>query len=130
MSSRDQADLSVSIDLSKSTASMSVLESFHSTIVLIQPSVDTVQSPCRQLNHFVHIEMGQSPEHYSPPAYLLVCISTKWEPVIIPRDAVIAESKLTDYLLDPRLYDDKSKYLLQGGFTKENPERLNAAIRD
>ena len=74
--------------------------------------------------------MGQSPEHYSPPAYLLVCISTKWEPVIIPRDAVIAESKLTDYLLDPRLYDDKSKYLLQGGFTKENPERLNAAIRD
>jgi len=50
--------------------------------------------------------------------------------VIIPRDAVIAESKLTDYLLDPRLYDDKSKYLLQGGFTKENPERLNAAIRD
>ena len=50
--------------------------------------------------------------------------------MIIPHDAVIAQSKLTDYLLDPRLYDDKSKYLLQGGFTKENPERLNAAIRD
>lgn len=46
----------------------------------------------------------------------------------IPDNAVIPEEKLTHYLLVPRLKDDKSKYLAQGGFTQANPEELLTAI--
>ena len=47
----------------------------------------------------------------------------------IPPDAVIPEEKLTGYLLVPREYDDKSKFLSQAGFTLEDPEKLIEAIR-
>ncbi|AFY50922.1 hypothetical protein Nos7524_5198 [Nostoc sp. PCC 7524] len=47
----------------------------------------------------------------------------------IPSDAIIADEKITRYLLVPREQDDKSKFLAQAGFTKENPELLKAAIR-
>jgi hypothetical protein len=50
--------------------------------------------------------------------------------VNIPHDAVIPDSKLTEYLLDPRPYDAKSKYLLQGGYTKAHTNRLKAVIFD
>ena len=47
----------------------------------------------------------------------------------IPSDAIIPEEKLTRYLLVPREYDDKSKFLSQAGFTQENPDVLMNAIR-
>jgi hypothetical protein len=47
----------------------------------------------------------------------------------IPPDAVIAPEKLTQYLLVPKEVDDKSKFLAQAGFTLEEPELLEAAIR-
>jgi hypothetical protein len=48
----------------------------------------------------------------------------------IPRDAVIPMEKLTAYLLAAREWDDKSKFLAQAGFTRENPHLLLAAIRE
>ncbi len=47
----------------------------------------------------------------------------------IPPDAIIADEKITRYLLVPREQDNKSKFLAQAGFTQENPELLKAAIR-
>ncbi|WGV26577.1 DUF6883 domain-containing protein [Halotia branconii] len=47
----------------------------------------------------------------------------------IPPDAIIADEKITRYLLVPREQDDKSKFLALAGFTQENPELLKAAIR-
>jgi hypothetical protein len=47
----------------------------------------------------------------------------------IPNDAIIQESKLTHYLLVHREKNDKSKFLAQGGFTDENPQDLESAIR-
>ena len=47
----------------------------------------------------------------------------------IPVDAVIPEPKLTQYLLVARSRNDKSKFLLQGGFTAANPADLELAIR-
>ncbi len=47
----------------------------------------------------------------------------------IPQDATIAREKLTQYLLVPRQRNDKSGFLAQAGFTQENPERLEEAIR-
>jgi hypothetical protein len=47
----------------------------------------------------------------------------------IPADAIIAPSKLTDYLLLARPWDDKSKFLGQAGFRRDSPELLEAAIR-
>ncbi|MCC6803094.1 MAG: hypothetical protein IT319_09435 [Anaerolineae bacterium] len=47
----------------------------------------------------------------------------------IPFDAIIANEKLTDYLLVPRQRNDKSKYLAMAGFTTENPDALKQAIR-
>lgn len=38
--------------------------------------------------------------------------------------------KLLDYLLVPRPWDDKSKYLARAGFTQDNPDKLLAALRD
>lgn len=39
----------------------------------------------------------------------------------IPADAIIPEDKLTRYLLVPREYDDKSRFLSQAEFTLANP---------
>lgn len=44
--------------------------------------------------------------------------------VVIPRD------KLTRYLLVHRVEDDKSLWLAQVGFTQDNPDDLETAIRD
>jgi Domain of unknown function (DUF6883) len=49
--------------------------------------------------------------------------------VKIPSDAVIADEKLTQYLLEPKLRNDKSRFLAGIGFTQDNPEKLKAAIR-
>jgi hypothetical protein len=43
---------------------------------------------------------------------------------------VIAQEKLTDYLLVDRPWDDKAKFLRRGGFTQDNPQALREAIRD
>ena len=48
----------------------------------------------------------------------------------IPNDAIIPERKITQYLLVFKAKDDKSKFLAQAGFTQENPDLLEAAIRD
>ena len=47
----------------------------------------------------------------------------------IPVDAIIPKEKLTQYLLVPRQKNDKSEFLAQAGFTLENPDALEAAIR-
>jgi hypothetical protein len=46
----------------------------------------------------------------------------------IPVDAVIPDEKLTKYLLIPRPWDDKSRYLGQAGFSLANFEELRVAI--
>jgi hypothetical protein len=48
----------------------------------------------------------------------------------IPPDALVPLEKLTSYLLVPREWDDKSKFLAQAGFTRDNPHWLLAAIRE
>ena len=50
--------------------------------------------------------------------------------MINPSDIVIPSEKLTEYLLVPRMRNDKSKFLSQAGFTTENPAILEQAIRD
>ena len=50
--------------------------------------------------------------------------------VRIPEDAVIAEEKLTKYLLVHREWDDKSGFLRRAGFETHNWPALRAAIRD
>jgi hypothetical protein len=47
----------------------------------------------------------------------------------IPDDALISREKLTAYLLVPQVKNDKSKFLAGAGFTQENPDALEAAIR-
>ncbi|MEO1664725.1 MAG: DUF6883 domain-containing protein [Chloroflexota bacterium] len=48
----------------------------------------------------------------------------------IPAEAaVIPPEKLTKYLLVPQVKNDKSKFLAQAGFTLDNPDELDAAIR-
>lgn len=47
----------------------------------------------------------------------------------IPVEAVIAPEKLTRYLLIFREEDDKSKFLSMAGFTLDNPDELEAALR-
>lgn len=44
-------------------------------------------------------------------------------------DAIIPREKLKDYLLTPRRRNDKSGFLAQAGFTQENPDQLELAIR-
>lgn len=47
----------------------------------------------------------------------------------IPADeALIPRDKLTQYLLVPRIEDDKSKFLVQAGFELDNPDILEQAI--
>jgi hypothetical protein len=41
---------------------------------------------------------------------------------------LIPDAKLTQYLLIPRLEDDKSKFLAQAGFTANNPDQRKQAI--
>jgi hypothetical protein len=48
----------------------------------------------------------------------------------IPDDASIPREKLTQYLLMPRPWDDKSKFLALAGFRLDNPNCLEAAIRE
>lgn len=50
--------------------------------------------------------------------------------MINPSDVVIPLEKLTEYLLVPRVRNDKSKFLAQAGFTTENPAVLKQAICD
>src|SRR3954468_13675573 len=47
----------------------------------------------------------------------------------VPDDAIIADDKLTKYLLVHRLWDDKSSFLERLGFTLENWTALGNAIR-
>ncbi len=47
----------------------------------------------------------------------------------IPPDAIIPREKLTNYLLIHRDEDDKSKFLAQAGFTRDNADMLEVAIR-
>jgi hypothetical protein len=47
----------------------------------------------------------------------------------IPADAIIPREKLTRYLLVPRPWDDKSRYLAQAGFLITDPDALDRAIR-
>ena len=47
----------------------------------------------------------------------------------LSRDAVIAEAKLTRYLLVWRDADDKSKFLEQAGYTLENWRQLEADLK-
>ena len=47
----------------------------------------------------------------------------------IPSDAIIPPDKLTAYLLVPRAWDDKSRFLAQVGFTLDDPSTLEDAIR-
>lgn len=49
---------------------------------------------------------------------------------ITPDRLIIPESKLTRYLLVWRSRSDKSKFLAQAGFTAENPDALERAIRE
>ncbi len=46
----------------------------------------------------------------------------------LPRDLVIDDDKLTQYLLLPRRSDDKSKFLAQAGFSLKNHESLRQEI--
>jgi hypothetical protein len=47
----------------------------------------------------------------------------------ISDDAVIPPEKLARYLLVPRPWDDKSKFLALAGFSAENPDDLMAELR-
>ncbi|MDZ4768594.1 MAG: hypothetical protein SGJ24_05655 [Chloroflexota bacterium] len=47
----------------------------------------------------------------------------------IPPNAPIAREKLTQYLLVLQLKNDKSLFLAKAGFTQENPDVLERAIR-
>ncbi|HEV8604198.1 MAG TPA: hypothetical protein VGQ99_02455 [Tepidisphaeraceae bacterium] len=47
----------------------------------------------------------------------------------IPSDAIIAPEKLRDYFLTYQPKDDKSKFLLATGFTRDRWHELESAIR-
>jgi hypothetical protein len=49
--------------------------------------------------------------------------------VQIPENVFIAKEKLTRYLLVPRRMDDKSGFLAQAGFTRENPSELEIEMK-
>jgi hypothetical protein len=48
----------------------------------------------------------------------------------LPPETIVPLEKLTGYLLMHREWNDKSKFLSQAGFTRENPHLLLAAIRE
>lgn len=49
--------------------------------------------------------------------------------VFLPPDAIIAEKKLTEYLLIALPKDDKSKFLAQAGYTLDHWQRLEQDLR-
>src|SRR5438874_5901798 len=50
--------------------------------------------------------------------------------MIIPKDAIIAEEKIRDYLLKPLVKADKSRYLELGGYSRGEYWELLRDIRD
>ena len=42
----------------------------------------------------------------------------------LPKDVIIHDEKLIRYLLVPRAWDDKAKFLAQAGFFQNNPDDL------
>lgn len=46
----------------------------------------------------------------------------------IPEDSIIPDDKINHYLLKHLVKNDKSKYLVQGGFTQKNPTDLKLAL--
>lgn len=48
----------------------------------------------------------------------------------IPADAEVPAEKLSHYLLVPRPWDDKAKFLAQAGFDRERSETLLRALRE
>ncbi len=49
---------------------------------------------------------------------------------IIADEAIIPREKLTKYLLVYQPENDKSKFLAQAGYTQDNPDALEAALRE
>ncbi|HAG80500.1 MAG TPA: hypothetical protein DCL61_04845 [Cyanobacteria bacterium UBA12227] len=49
--------------------------------------------------------------------------------VFLPQDAIIAETKLTQYLLVPLPKDDKSNFLAQAGYGLDNWQQLEQDLR-
>lgn len=49
--------------------------------------------------------------------------------VFLPEDAIIAEEKLTNYLLVPLPKDDKSQFLARAGYTLDNWQQLEQDLR-
>ncbi|MEH2044318.1 DUF6883 domain-containing protein [Nostoc sp.] len=49
--------------------------------------------------------------------------------VFLPQDTIIAEEKLTKYLLVPLPKDDKSKFLARAGYTLDNWQQLERDLR-
>ena len=50
--------------------------------------------------------------------------------MIIPKDAIIAEEKVRDYLLKPLDEGDKSLFLNRAGYTRENWWELQRDLRE
>ncbi len=50
--------------------------------------------------------------------------------MIIPKDAIIAEAKVRDYLLKPRAKQDKSGFLRLAGYEREHYEILMKDLRE
>jgi hypothetical protein len=50
--------------------------------------------------------------------------------MIIPKDAIIADEKIRDYLLVPQDEDDKSQFLAMAGYSKEDFWELVRDIRE
>ena len=50
--------------------------------------------------------------------------------MIIPTDAIIAIEKVRDYLLKPLLVDDKSRFLIRAGYSREDYWELIRDMRD
>ena len=49
--------------------------------------------------------------------------------MLLPQNAIIAEEKLTQYLLVSLPKDDKSKFLAQAGYTLDNWQQLDQDLR-
>jgi hypothetical protein len=50
--------------------------------------------------------------------------------MLIPKDAIIADEKIIDYLLKPLKVDDKSGYLSLAGYTRDDYWELLKDIRE
>lgn len=50
--------------------------------------------------------------------------------MIIPADAIILEAKIRDYHLKPLLVDDKSRFLILAGYSREEYWELMRDIRE